>query len=112
MLKLDYNKSYCFDLDNTLCSQEKDYTLAKPFKERISKVNKLYEQENKITIYSSRGMDTFNGDVKMCYNKYYNLTRNQLVEWGVKFDVLLLGKPAYDLFIDDKARNDKEFFGD
>ena len=30
---------------------------------------------------------------------------NQLIEWGLKFHKLLLGKPSYDLFIDDKSIN-------
>ena len=33
----------------------------------------------------------------------YNLTKNQLKKWKVKYTKLLLGKPSYDLIIDDKA---------
>ena len=33
----------------------------------------------------------------------YNLTKNQLKKWKVKYTKLLLGKPPYDLIIDDKA---------
>ena len=36
---------------------------------------------------------------------YFELTDNQLKKWGVKFNELRMGKPAYDLFIDDKALN-------
>ena len=35
----------------------------------------------------------------------YEFTKNQLIEWGLKFHKLLLGKPSYDLFIDDKSIN-------
>jgi CMP-N,N'-diacetyllegionaminic acid synthase len=33
------------------------------------------------------------------------VTLEQLHRWGVKFHHLQLGKPAFDLFIDDKALN-------
>ena len=33
----------------------------------------------------------------------YEHTKNQLEARGVKFHKLLLGKPRYDIFIDDKA---------
>jgi len=33
----------------------------------------------------------------------YEHTKNQLEAWGVKFHKLLLGKPRYDIFIDDKV---------
>lgn len=108
----EYKDTYIFDLDGTLCSKESDYSLAKPFHKRISKVNKLYDQGNKIIIYTARGMHSMNANVRKCYDKYYNFTRNQLVDWGVKFDVLMLGKPTYQYWIDDKASNDEDFFKD
>ena len=33
----------------------------------------------------------------------YNLTKNQLKKWKLKYTRLLLGKPSFDLIIDDKA---------
>ena len=102
---------YVFDLDQTLCITEgNQYSLSKPIYERIEIVNCLYSDSQDITIYTSRGMNSFNGDIEKCYNEYYVLTLNQLQDWGVKFDRLILGKRSYDFFIDDKAINDKEFF--
>jgi len=40
--------------------------------------------------------------------KYHNKTNKQLEKWGLKFDELILGKPSYDIFIDDKCFNVKE----
>jgi len=34
----------------------------------------------------------------------------QLKEWGCKFHELKMGKPAYDLFIDDKNINCETYF--
>ena len=41
---------YCFDIDGTICSNtDGDYMNAVPFHDRIAKINKLYEDGNKIT---------------------------------------------------------------
>ena len=45
-----------------------------------------------------------NKDNSMKANKQgYKYTHRQLSKWKVKFDKLILGKPSYDLIIDDKA---------
>ena len=48
-------------------------------------------------------MAIYNGDVNMVYENLYDLTYSHLIEWGVKFHRLVMGKLSYDLFIDDKA---------
>jgi|TARA_B110000971_G_C20031876_1_gene511838 quercetin dioxygenase-like cupin family protein len=86
------------DLDNTLCeTQDSNYTESKPIKERINKVNKLKDDGNKITIWTARGQ-TSGID-------YKELTQKQLTDWGIRYDKLLMGKPSYDLYIDDKSIN-------
>ena len=39
-------------------------------------------------------------------------TKKRLAEWGVKHHELILGKPAGDVYIDDKGVNVKDFFAD
>ena len=39
---------------------------------------------------------------------WYELTKKQLNEWGCKYHELRMGKPYYDLFIDDKNLNVKD----
>jgi hypothetical protein len=34
----------------------------------------------------------------------------QIESWNVKFHSLKLGKPAYDLFIDDRAINNEDWY--
>ena len=86
------------DLDNTLCeTEDSNYTKSKPIKERIIKVNKLKDDGNKITIWTARGQ-TSGID-------YTELTKKQLTDWGIRYDKLLMGKPSYDLYIDDKSVN-------
>ena len=57
-------------------------------------------------------MGTFKNDGDKAYEKYYQLTYKQLTDWGVKFNSLFMGKPAGDLYVDDKGIKDEEFFRD
>ena len=33
----------------------------------------------------------------------YKLTKDQLKRWGLSYDKLIMGKPSYDLIVDDKS---------
>lgn len=96
-------KTYCFDLDGTLCTNtEGAYELAVPFFDRIQKVNELFENGSQIFIFTARG--TVTGI------DWRALTEEQLEKWGVKYHELQLGKPFAHIYIDDRAINDKDFF--
>lgn len=95
---------YCFDLDGTLCTNEwPDYHSAKPYSDRIKKVNDLYHSGHIIVIDTARGCNS-GTDWRL-------LTEKQLGEWGVKYHELRVGtKVAADIYIDDKGINEKDFF--
>jgi len=104
---------YVVDIDQTICySKNKDYKNAVPDFDRIEKINKLYDNGNKIIYFTARGMGTFDGNQLLAIQKYYKMTLDQLANWNVKFHQLILGKPAGDLYIDDKGVKDSDFFGD
>ena len=91
------------DIDETICSfTDGKYSLAKPIKNRIDKINKLYEEVNTIIYWTARGTTT--------NLNWFNVTQDQLERWGCKYSELRMGKPYYDLFIDDKNINSEEFF--
>ena len=94
---------YCFDIDGTICSiTDGNYKEAKPFTDRIKLVNKLYETGSTIIYFTARG-STSGIDWRA-------ITEEQLSQWGVKYHELHLGKPHYDVYIGDKALNDKTYF--
>lgn len=100
---IESNLTYCFDLDETLChSENKDYLNARPIPEMIKKVNYLYDLGKTIKIFTARGMGKYNGDIQKVNNSYLSLTKKQLFDWGIKYHELILGKPSYDIFVDDK----------
>ena len=101
---------YCFDLDNTLCETiDGRYNFSTPIQEMIDRVNKLYDQGHEIKIYTARGMNRFNKDTNQVKDVFLDFTQNQLKNWGVKYHELHLGKPSYDVFIDDKNLTIDEF---
>ena len=94
------------DIDDTICfHQHKDtrsYENAKPYESRIRHVNSLYDNGHKIIYWTARG--TVTGI------DWRDVTEEQLKRWGCKYHELILKKPAYDIFIDDKNINCHEYF--
>ena len=110
---------YCFDIDGTICTPTKgrDYESAQPFKSRIDTINKLYNEGNYIIFLTARAMGRLSDERhKIAHVKaeevLFDLTKQQLKEWGVKYHELIMGKPHADMFIDDKAWPDTTFFND
>ena len=108
-------KTICFDLDGVICSQtDGDYKIAVLNKEAVVLINKLYNEGNKIVIYTSRFMGRNNSDVIKTYKEGYEFTKAQLAGWDIKFHELIMGKPRYDVLVDDKAvffkKNWKELY--
>jgi len=98
-------KIYCFDIDGTICDTlNGDYEGTKPMQERIDVVNRLYDEGNYIKLLTARGQGTGLNQK--------DLTARQLKEWGVKYHELDMTKPFADVYIDDRAINDKDFFHD
>tara|TARA_Y100000389_G_scaffold56791_1_gene52738 strand:+ start:5807 stop:6115 length:309 start_codon:yes stop_codon:yes gene_type:complete len=94
------------DIDETICEspKDRDYTKAQPIKKRIEKINKLFDEGNTIVYWTARGT--------MTGINWYQVTQKQFDIWGVKYHDLKMGKPAYDLFIDDKNITSDTFFND
>jgi hypothetical protein len=97
------DKTFCFDIDGTICSETYgNYNTAIPFPDMIRMINCLYKQGHTITIHTARGGTTgINWEA---------VTETQLKKWGVKYHHLVMGKPAADVYIDDKSIKPEEFF--
>ena len=105
------SKIIAFDMDDVLCYRTSEdggvekYKTCLPLQGMIDVVNKCYESGMYIKIYTARGMSTFSGDVNKVYSELYELTKQQLINWGVGHHELVMGKIHFDLLIDDKAIN-------
>lgn len=101
-------KTYIFDIDETICrSKKKDHMSyyidnVIPDEDMIQKINKLYDEDNKIIFMTGRGAITG--------IDWKEETEKQLKVWGVKYHELrFIKKPLDYLYVDDKAMSPKEF---
>lgn len=97
-------KSIFFDLDETLCKtpEDRDYSKATPYQDRIGVVNRLYDRGYHITVYTARG--------SLSGVDYTELTKKQLDSWGLKYHEVKCTKPFYNLFVCDRTINSETFF--
>lgn len=96
---------YVFDIDNTICKTDNgNYLEAKPYPKRVAIINELFRNGHQIKLFTARGSETG--------IDWREFTENQLREWGLNYTILELGKPHGDIYIDDKAISDTEFFND
>lgn len=94
----------CFDIDGVLCNQvEGNYEAAEPNQPMIDLVNRLHDRGCKIVLSTSRFMGRTGGSIDEAYRIGYEFTRRQLATWGVRYHELHLGKPRYDLVVDDRS---------
>jgi capsule biosynthesis phosphatase len=101
-------KILIFDIDNTITKTTgKDYKNARPKKKIVSLINSLKKNGHYIKIYTGRYMGRHNNNANLVKKKYYNSVEKQLRKWNLEYDELLLGKPSYDIFVDDKCINPK-----
>ena len=117
-VKDNFKKIIYVDIDSTICEcpgdyhadvdykeyKTPDYKKCIPYPERIKKINRLYDDGNYILYWTARG--TVTGV------DWTDLTVRQLRQWGCKYHKVVLKKPCYDLFIDDKNIHSEEYFKD
>ena len=101
-------KKICFDIDNIICKTNgSNYKKSKPILLAIKKINQLYKK-NYIILFTARFMGRTNDNTLQAKKLGYNLTKKQLKDWGVSYHKLIMGKPSYDLLIDDLSLNFKK----
>ena len=93
----------------------RDYHKAEPWQNRIKVLNKLYDEGHYIIYFTARAMGRFSDQPHSVASVsaeavLFDLTKDQLDEWGCKYNELIMGKPHADLFIDDKGINCDDFF--
>ena len=94
---------YVIDIDGTICEEVGKVIGRPPYKDRIEKINKLYDEGHTIVYWTARG----------CRSgiDHTELTKTQLLEWGAKYHRVEVGnKPHFDMYICDKSYNSESFF--
>lgn len=87
---------YIVDIDKTICqTSNSDYRNSKALRNRIAKINKLFDEGHEIIYWTARG-----GNSGIDWTE---LTKDQLATWGCLYHDLWMNKPSYDVWVDDKA---------
>jgi hypothetical protein len=109
------------DIDETICHYpdgNRIYENAIPLSNKIAIFNQLYNDGNTIIYWTARGSGRIidgkeltdeEMDERKCYLK--QLSEEQLNKWNVLRHEIIVGKPAFDLLIDDKAMCAYDDFG-
>lgn len=86
-------KVIAIDMDGVICKEERtfDRPLATPVPGAIESVNEIHKSGHTVIIWTARGWEQFRS------------TEDWLKRHNVSYDVLLMGKPMFDVFIDDRA---------
>lgn len=103
-------RSIVIDIDGTICNAEnRDYPNAVSIKPVIEKINFLYNKGYRIILYSSRGMNSFKGDLNLILKNTKPVLEQWLKNNNVMFHELIFGKPLADWYVDDKALSVEDF---
>ena len=103
------------DVDGTLCpikTNDQDYEDLVPYSCIVNKIKKYHEEGVKIVLFSSRNMNSYNGNLGMI-NKYTaKNTMSWLDKWEIPYDEIVFGKPwpgHKGFYIDDRSVRPSEF---
>ena len=106
-------KNIVIDLDHTLTVDDPAEYQDKPPRHDVIETLRWYKEQGfKITIFTSRNMRTYEGNVGLINVKTLPVIHRWLEKHQVPFDEILVGKPwcGFDgFYVDDKAIRPSEF---
>lgn len=111
-----YNEiTLIFDIDGTLCpikKKEEKYEDLIPNQEVVAKLKDYKNNGAKIVLFSSRNMNSYNGNLGLINANTAVILQNWLKKWEIPYDEIYFGKPwpgHKGLYIDDRAVRPDEF---
>ena len=105
-------RTLVMDLDGTICATTRGgdaYFSADPIQTVIYRVNELKSKGWTVIIHTARGMNLYNGNLARIELEFRSRTEKWLRDNLVEYDQLIFGKPAGDVYVDDKGVSPLEF---
>lgn len=103
------------DIDGTLCPIKKPdekYGDLVPYEPIVQKLREYHDAGAKIILFSSRNMNSYNGNLGLI-NKNTAIVLNEwLAKWDIPYDEILFGKPwpgHHGFYVDDRSVRPDEF---
>ena len=107
--------SFVFDIDGTICpikSKDEEYKDLVPYTNVVDRIRYYHERGSKIVLYTSRNMNSYNGNIGLI-NKYTAETLHDwLKKWDIPYDEIIYGKvwPGHKgFYVDDRTVRPDEF---
>lgn len=107
--------TFIIDIDGTLCpvkKTEENYKDLIPFKDIISKIVDYKKNGAKIVLYTSRNMNTYEGNIGMINANTAKILIKWLDKWEIPYDEIIYGKPwpgPDGFYVDDRSVRPDEF---
>jgi len=98
-----------FDVDGTLCpikNKNEKYEDLLPDEEMVNKLKEYKAGGAKIVLFTSRNMNSYNGNLGLINANTAVIMQNWLKKWEIPYDEILFGKPwpgHKGLYVDDRA---------
>lgn len=112
----EFNKySLIVDVDGTLCpikKKDEDYKDLVPYKKIVDKLIDYHNSGVKIVLFSSRNMNSFNGNLGLINKNTAKVLYEWLEKWNIPYDEILFGKPwpgHFGFYVDDRSVRPDEF---
>ena len=107
--------TFVFDIDGTICPIKKKnekYEDLVPYKEIVEKMREYHDNGARIVLYTSRNMNSFDGDIGKINVVTAPILLEWLKKWDIPFDEIVYGKvwPGHNgYYVDDRAIRPDEF---
>lgn len=107
--------TFVIDIDGTLCPIKKadeQYENLIPYSNILIQLRKYKENGAKIVLYTSRNMNSYNGNIGLINANTAKVLLAWLDKWEIPYDEIVYGKPwpgHYGFYVDDRAVRPDEF---
>jgi capsule biosynthesis phosphatase len=104
-----------FDIDGTICKVKEsgeNYADLVPYTDVVTKLRFYKENGAKITLYTSRNMNTHNGNIGLINANTAKVLLVWLDKWEIPYDEIIYAKPwpgHHGFYVDDRAIRPDEF---
>lgn len=107
--------TFIFDIDGTLCPikrPDQSYEELVPYPGMVEKIRKYKEQGAKIILFTSRNMNSYNGNLGLINKHTARILSEWLEKWDIPYDEIFYGKlwPGHKgFYVDDRTVRPDEF---
>ncbi|MBO6308365.1 MAG: capsular biosynthesis protein, partial [Oribacterium sp.] len=87
--------TFIIDIDGTLCpikGKDEEYVNLVPYKEITDRIRFYRENGAKIILYTSRNMNSYNGNIGLINKHTAPVLKEWLEKWEIPYDEIVFGK--------------------